>query len=1243
MATMAPTEIKARIDANLAKLRAIHDDPSSNISDTTRARLQQALYGQNMLQRPTTPVKAEHIFPLTGELMKAAEDVSHGKRAQWDPQHPVLSAGGVARDVAGQAFPFLAPVTGALDAMALPARAIGRPAVESAMGLDPQLSFMEKAKRSLTTDRDVGNVIARRTAADAPQIVERYMAQGMPEAEAARRMQGDVTRNWMIGGTAENVMNLMDPTMVIGLPRLLKAYRASKAAIQAQRAAEAKAVIEALPQQAPLDEGIQTVVPEAQPSPAYQDPLVVGPEGGFPFAQPENLAPRPVPQPVQEFPWGANADVLNPQYQLKAQPNLLQESASASIKENVLDRIAREQKAAQARVAALVKKQDAEAAAKRMKNVKPADIIAAEEKELAKLGAKPFASVPSAGVAEALPELGAPPIVQPKGDMIGQIIKENVLTPSEDPRHYSNFSPEVSAMAEEVARLADAADEVGQKARAQALRNTLDRVVDDGGVVHPNLTPQQAVEILQPAITQTKAAAKRLRQRGSATLPDVSPDDLKAALNVAKVGLAKEAAPEGVPVITKAGRGQYQGKVNLSTIQKPEVAAKVMDMVDAHPNIAKGVKVADRDVDRMARDIIEGNRTETLLKDIQESAPGQLRAEVRAQNMKLASQLEGFLATDFGKDVTGLKAAVDKALSQKVAAKTKGSSEIGGALREYGLPMEAQKRIAKQFQDLMEKYKDSPDVIKRLKELKGITLDPKFNPSVADKLYYIWINGLLSGPKTQITNTMGNTAHLLMKFPDRALESVLDMGAGMITGKRSTTMDELGRMGKALVSKNRLPEEYRYKGGLKAFDEDEFISPLQDKFTKKLEPLMYGTKILGKTDEFFGNKVAQMEYEALKGKGYTDLELRDLLKTEAEYRTFTRLPSRVTNVLLYAKQRLPGFRWIAPFIRTAADIIGQAGEHTPLGAYGIVKSRLKGTLTQRELVQRAARITKGTLFGIWAYDQWKKGRLTGGAPREKKAREHFLEVQHKAENAIRIGSKWVPLANIEPYGSIISTFVNFYEGANTNYKDSQSAANAFMAGVMKAGMALGNKRYLSGVSTVINALADPEKNAPKVLGQIGGGFIGGNVKMVTDQTDTTVRKATTVPEMIQRRVPGFSKKLPPQRNVFGADIKKPSGLNLFNIKDATLTPEEQVIWNTPMGKPESTISGQKLTDVEYAKLQAQAGAYKKQMIKRYANRLRNMSAERKKYMVDAISSAANQRAVGELQRSSEKFRPKKPF
>lgn len=1335
---LSPTELKSSIDADLAKLRNIHDDPNSGISDADRGALNNFLYKQNKLGIPQTPITPQNIFPLTNETLKAGSDVAQGRGAQWDPQHPFASIGGQARNMAGMVSPFLAPVTGVVDLAGDAIKSVVGPTYESLTGQDPQLNFGEKVHRALTTNRDIGDVGMRKTVQDAPFKYKQYIAQGMTPQQAQDKITGDVVGNFMGGGTLENLANIALPEAMMRGPGVIA--DASKGIPKAPVPAGTPPVIPGMNDVPAPDFGpniiqqsaVQDVTPveAAQPPPVVQPPAPKGPsptdmfmpQGGqgqmamrgllppknpippaapelsdvpfgpirdqgqqqFDFTQgPQQVPvkpPEPVVPPAQPKASWPSPDDLRALYEKHAPaPNVLEQAAQPSLKDlrarllnpNISDEefnqiqsqiheanvpvISKEAQVVPLEPAqgpvklnprqmfaqkAWNKLNDEALGLARKSDISPADearlkVIPQEKAKLAK---------------------GLPPQVmkQMEKDALSRV-KSSEARPVSDitlSSKKTNINPDEMGL-----------DEEGnaQPTPLEDLHTILDEFTKgtnpedistmNSGPAPKELSPEAKAAIQRwkdvhgPAVLKGIAASGKdafsaLKEK----FPDLPEEHLKAMADAIKQGSVPLSAKNEVPVTTKDGRGQYKDKVNLSVYSDKEVAGKIMDVIDANPEIAKGRKFTDEEVNKGAAAINAGNNVKDIWNKIQELPEGQIRTEIRAQGQELASKLSAFLKTDFGEDVSGLKDKFDAMAAKDIAARRKMGSEMGGALREFGLPIDAQKGLTKDFQNLLEKYKDNPDIVKKINQFKSTVLSKEFNPSIADKLYYIWVNGLVGGPHTAYVKMMSDMSNLISKFPDRISEAILDMGASVFTGKRSTTMDEIPKMFKALFSKNELPEQFQFNGGKQLLSEDKYepVSPLQDKFTKKLEPAMYGTKVLRKITDMVGNKVAQMEYSAIKDKALDPITMRSMIHDEASLRTLTRAPASLTKVLLFAKQNAPGARWVLPFIRTAADIMGQAAEHTPAGVYGIVKSAKAGTLTQREFVQRAARMTRGTMALMYVHDEWKKGDIVGDAPKDPKARKLFLELH--PENSLRLGGKWVPLSNVEPLGSVLSEFANFFEGMDQGKKDIGASVNNIMSGVMQAGVSLTNKRYLSGVQNVINAASDPVNKGPGLLGQIASGFVPAPVKTVADTMDTTVRKASTIPERFEKRIPGLSRNVPPVIDTFGREQQKPSGLNIFGVTDATPDKEHRIIGDNPMSTPEKRVYGNRIDPIDQVKVQKMAGALKARLVDSMGDRLANLRPDIKQKMLDEISNAANNLAEKQLVASNpQKYGPKSPF
>lgn len=1358
---LLPTERQQKYQESLLKLRQMHDDPNSGISDANRAMLNKLLYQENRLGLPKEKITAKNLFPLSNEVADAVGDVYSGKFAPWDAQHPFISTGQKLREVSG-ALPFISsPIAGAIDTVNLLPKAIIRPAVESIQGTSPQLNFIEKSARSLQSNRDIGDVAARRTATDFPALVNRYVSQGMSQEEAANKAQGELTRNWVLGGIVENAMNIADPFTLIrgaraagkginsmmsgarkleGTPGIIKGMDTAIGSTKLARP-EFSNPVSASQVKPPM----QFFDPEIGPTPPVDKNNFLDPElspYGTPFARPKTQRPLPVvkiaPVSPQSFKPG--------QFSNPNDSNLLNFLAQ-NFEPRVIVRMSPEQRLQFGNMTPN-ELRDAVGVMKPPISVVPQDLIGPPTNNILEqsASAQPVqqrVQSPKRPSSAFTPVAQGQMVMKDQGKDIRSFTKtqrplptyDNPIVPVMDPEQpkfdftkgpqepilpsdklihvtpsvVKPMSNEMQSLRAEKKALLDQADDwtPTQEARMRVINKQISELtmkskkaptvlsdIEDlteptpmsdlktilKGVrfkkKDPNITEMnmgikpndlELDDAAKAAITRWKemhgpAVLASIKASGKSTyehlkdqFPDISDARLRAMADILSPSTSTVAksmissSNKEVPVTTKINDkgedlGQYKGNVNLTKYSDPEIAGKVMDIIDNNPEIASTMHLKDGDIEKMAESINMGEKLAYLWKRIQASPTGQLASEVRAENKVLANKVQALLSTDFGQDVSKLQDALKTSIAKDIGKNTKGMSEIGRTLREGQLSVEAQTTIANQLQDLLKKYKGNKNVTKSIEEFKKAVLDPEFRPTYFDKAYYIWINSLLSSPKTHFQNSLSNTINLFSKFPDRAIESLIDMPLSLVTGKRSTTMDEIPRMARALKKNEPLPPEYAYNAENKLTENSQNISPLTGPISKHFEPAMYGTKALVKADKYFGNKISQMEKAALEGKDLSELDKVNLVKDEAKERTLTRDPSSVTKVILFAKRNIPGVRWMTAFVRTSADIIGQAIEHTPVGVYGIAKSASKGTLTQRELAKRLRKLSVGTAFGVYAYKEFKKGNIVGDfSTTSDKERKHSSDLLHGKENAIKINNRWFPLSSIEPYGSILSTFVNFFEGQDKEYKTDQDAADAFMAGVNKAGAALLNKRYLTGLNDAAKISKNPASGGLDALGNIAAGFVPSVVKDVADIVDTTRRKADSGFDKIKSRIPFVSKTLPPVIDTFGRTTSKPSAFDPFRTTSSKLTPEEMLVKDTAVSLPPNRVSDIKLEGKDKLLMDKRAGDLKRKLINEHSNQIKEASPKKRALLIEKYSNIANTIATAELMSRNKKYLPKRPF
>jgi len=165
---------------------------------------------------------------------------------------------------------------------------------------------------------------------------------------------------------------------------------------------------------------------------------------------------------------------------------------------------------------------------------------------------------------------------------------------------------------------------------------------------------------------------------------------------------------------------------------------------------------------------------------------------------------------------------------------------------------------------------------------------------------------------------------------------------------------------------------------------------------------------------------------------------------------------------------------------------------------------------------------------------------------------------------------------------------------------------------------LGNKTWLSGVSDVVQAMDDPQRFLPSLLGRLGGSIaVPTGVAQIARTMDPVQRDAReptfstegVLPDFlraiadpmlarIQSRLPGVSSSLPARRDVWGENVVSEGGVGpdiaspiwTRTARNDALT-GDLLESGISIGRPSRTIRGQRLNARQYGEYQALSGRY----------------------------------------------------
>ena len=495
-----------------------------------------------------------------------------------------------------------------------------------------------------------------------------------------------------------------------------------------------------------------------------------------------------------------------------------------------------------------------------------------------------------------------------------------------------------------------------------------------------------------------------------------------------------------------------------------------------------------------------------------------------------------------------------------------------------------------------------------------------------DYLQAIYYANLLSGMKTHLRNTIGNSFNVLAHTATPLGAAPVDALRSAVKGTpRSVYVGEIPQavmgafVGVQQGMKNALftmRHGFRPKA-VQAAGEGIFDTPRVELPGGLLNPVNIPGRSLEAADEFFRAIAWHQElyagaYAQAKREGATDVSARmaELLTavdptTEdgqayealsyaadkfAARAVFQEEPGFLTNLLLKSKSPAAP-KWVRatslflmPFIKTPAAILRQGFEWSPAGF--AMRGASAGGREEAQALGRAA-LGSAFLLGPIAWLA-ATGRLTGAPPDDPGEREEFY-AQGKLANAVRIGDYWVRYVLFQPFSVGMAAVANAWDKFKDSDQDQAAAEDAFITALAGAGASLMDQSFLSGLGTFIDAINEPKRYAGQLLSLFAQGLVpfSGLMRNVTQATDPVYRRPQGVlPESVQAIIPGQSETLVPRRGRFGeaAERTGPWWQRGFVVPEVSKAIEDDVTmtlaavgYRPTTPRPELTLRGEKVS------------------------------------------------------------------
>ncbi len=241
----------------------------------------------------------------------------------------------------------------------------------------------------------------------------------------------------------------------------------------------------------------------------------------------------------------------------------------------------------------------------------------------------------------------------------------------------------------------------------------------------------------------------------------------------------------------------------------------------------------------------------------------------------------------------------------------------------------------------------------------------------------------------------------------------------------------------------------------------------------------------------------------------------------------------------------PMLKLIVPFVRTPANILSETIKRTPIGLINVM--RKSGSMEGGEFAEELSKSLLGTMgamnLAFVAYaasgDEDSNFKITGQGPLEPR-----LQAQKKATGwqpySFKVGARYIPYQRYEPFSSILGMAADMAEAVRQG--DTQTAEKFGKRLAASVAKNLTNKTFLAGISNLVEAWHEPERNLEFFISQLEQSMVpmSGLTRSVARAVDPTFRETTLVNAPLSA-IPFASETLPPQYAPTGEERQRPGG------------------------------------------------------------------------------------------------------
>lgn len=338
------------------------------------------------------------------------------------------------------------------------------------------------------------------------------------------------------------------------------------------------------------------------------------------------------------------------------------------------------------------------------------------------------------------------------------------------------------------------------------------------------------------------------------------------------------------------------------------------------------------------------------------------------------------------------------------------------------------------------------------------------------------------------------------------------------------------------------------------------------------------------------------------GTDADDMMPYQTMKDFALDKTFqSQLHGAIAKASNYSRQNGPlsvvmGF--FMPFVKTPWNIVKDSTTYIPglgiitrpaykSGSDAVVKMS-KDELIARQVVGASMFVGVGAMFA--------SGMITGN-PRSPQERQQWKDAGIPAQS-IRIGDQWVSYARFEPVATGLGLMSDFMRLAD-DYMNDPDVDNKELSTVMTDSLYalkenITSKTFMKGLASLVEFIESPDKNSQQVLGTVLKPLIPAAVNEAARLNEYMFgegveRQAVTPLEQVQKRIPYFREKLPPDYGAYGGvrkenPVQAVTGVGTSSEADRTAVQKEVARVDAKINRPQDRFKKVDLSSEQLSEL-----------------------------------------------------------